>query len=333
MRAAVYRRTGPAADVLDVTTLPDPAPGPGEVLVAVQASGINPADVKRRAGWGGMAMGHDLIVPHCDGAGVIVALGAGVDPARLGQRVWLYNAQGGYGTLGRAFGTAAELVAIAAEQAVPLPDALGMEQGACLGVPAMTAHRCVFADGPVAGQTVLVQGGAGAVGHLTVQMARLGGARVLATVGGPEGAAHARAAGADALIDRRAEDVAARVLDLTGGAGVDRIIEVDFAANLATDAAVIAPNGWIASYSCSSNPMPQLPYYAFASKGANLRFVQGFNLPAAARAEAVGFVAAHAARLTIAIGERFPLDRIAQAHQRVEQGGIGNTVVRLPGFG
>jgi len=331
MRAAVYRRTGPAADVLDVTTLPDPTPGPGEVLVAVQASGINPADVKRRAGWGGMAMGHDLIVPHCDGAGVIVALGAGVDPSRIGERVWVYNAQGGYGTLGRACGTAADLIAIDAAQAVPLPDALGMAQGACLGVPAMTAHRCVFADGPVAGQTVLVQGGAGAVGHLAVQMARLGGARVLATVSGPEGRAHAQAAGADTVIDRRAKDVAARVLDLTGGAGVDRIIEVDFAANLATDAAVIAPNGWIATYSCSSNPQPVLPYYAFASKGANLRFVQGFNLPRAAQAEAIAFLAAHADRLDVAIGASFALDDIAAAHQRVEQGGIGNVVVMLPG--
>lgn len=332
MRAATYRRTGPAAEVLDVTTLPDPSPGPGEVLVAVQASGINPADVKRRAGWGGMAMGHDLIVPHCDGAGLIVKVGPGVNPARIGERVWIYNAQGGYGTQGRAFGTAADLIAIDAAQAVPLPDALGMAQGACLGVPAMTAHRCVFADGPIAGQTVLVQGGAGAVGHLAVQMARLGGARVIATVGHHAGATHARAAGADAVIHRRSEDVAARVMDLTGGVGVDRIIEVDFAANLATDAAVIAPNGWIASYSCSSDPQPVLPYYAFASKGANLRFVQGFNLPAAARTEAIAFVAAHAARLDVAVGASFPLDQIAAAHQRVEQGGIGNVVVTLPGL-
>lgn len=329
MRAALYRRTGPAAEVLELATMPDPEPGPGEVLVHVHASGINPADVKRRAGWGGMAMGHDLIVPHCDGAGVIAAVGAGVSPARIGQRVWLYNAQGGYGTAGRAHGTAAECIAIDAAQAVPLPGAYGMAEGACLGVPAMTAHRCVFADGPVTGQTVLVQGGAGAVGHIAVQMARLGGARVIATVSGPAGAAHAAAAGADALIDRRTEDVAARILDLTGGRGVDRIVEVDFAANLATDAAVIAPNGWIASYSCSSNPQPVLPYYAFASKGANLRFVQGFNLPPDARHAAITFMAAHAERITIAIGASFGLHAIARAHERVETGGIGNVVVTL----
>ncbi|MDO9525900.1 MAG: NADPH:quinone reductase [Gemmobacter sp.] len=309
----------------------DPDPAPQEVLVSVKASGINPADVKRRAGWGGMAMGHDLIVPHCDGAGVIVAVGAAVDPGRIGQRVWLYNAQGGYGTLGRAFGTAAELIAIDAAQAVALPDAVGMAEGACLGVPAMTAHRCVFADGPVAGLTILVQGGAGAVGHLAVQMARLGGARVIATVGGAEGASHALAAGADAVIDRRAEDVTARVMDLTGGVGVDRIVEVDFAANMTTDAALIVPNGWIASYSCSSNPQPVVPYYAFASKGANLRFIQGFNLPPSGRSAAMAFFADHAAQLRVAIGAAYPLDRIAEAHLRVERGGIGNVVVTIPG--
>ncbi|MFN6978630.1 MAG: NADPH:quinone reductase [Gemmobacter sp.] len=326
MRAALYRRTGPAGAVLAVTDLPDPEPGPGEVLVRVRASGINPADVKRRAGWGGMAMGHDAIVPHCDGAGEIVAVGPGVPAGRPGERVWLWNAQGGYGTAGRAMGTAAELIAIDAAQAVPLPDALTFEAGACLGVPAMTAHRCVFADGPVAGLTVLVQGGSGAVGHLAVQMARLGGARVIATVGGPDGADHAAAAGAE-TIDRRREDVAARVMDLTGGAGVDRVVEVDFAANCATDAAILKPNGWVASYSSSSDPAPVLPYYAFQSRGLNLRFIQGFALPAAARAAGEAFIAGNAAALTIAIGARFPLDGIAEAHERVEAGGIGNVVV------
>lgn len=326
MRAALYRRTGPAAEVLEIVELPDPAPGPGEVLVRIMASGINPADVKRRAGWGGMAMGHPAIVPHCDGAGVIEAVGPGVPEARIGQRVWLWNAQGGYGTAGRAYGTAAERIAISGDQAVPLPEMLGFEEGACLGVPAMTAHRTVFADGPVAGLTVLVQGGAGAVGNLAVQMARLGGARVIATVGGPEGAAHAGAAGAE-VIDRRREDVAARVMAMTGGAGVDRVVEVDFAANSAIDAAVLKPNGWVASYSSSSDPTPVLPYYAFQSKGLNLHFVQGFNLPVAARDAAQRFVADHAGALRIAIGARFPLDRIAEAHARVEAGGVGNTVV------
>jgi NADPH:quinone reductase-like Zn-dependent oxidoreductase len=326
MRAAWYDRTGPAGEVLHVGDLPDPVAGPGEVLVRVAASGINPADVKRRAGWGGMAMAHPRVIPHCDGAGTVAAVGPGVDPSRVGQRVWLWNAQGGYGTAGRAFGTAAELIALPAAQAVALPDALSMEEGACLGVPAVTAHRCVMADGPVEGLTLLAQGGAGAVGHMAVQIARLGGARVLATVRGAEAASLVRAAGAEP-IDRTDGDVVARVMDLTSGAGVDRIVEVDFAANMAADAALIRPNGWIAAYSSSSNPRPVLDHYAFQSKGANLRFVQGFNLPEAARAEAEAFIARHAGQLAVRIGAIHPLDAIARAHEAVERGGSGNVVV------
>jgi NADPH:quinone reductase len=331
MRAAWYERTGPAAEVLHLGEMPDPVAGPGEVLVRVAASGINPADVKRRAGWGGMAMAHPRVIPHCDGAGTIEAVGTGVDEARIGQRVWLWNAQGGYGTAGRAFGTAAEFIALPSEQAVPLPEALSMEEGACLGVPAVTAHRCVMADGPVAGLTVLVQGGAGAVGHMAVQIARLGGARVLATVRGPEAAASVRAAGGEP-VDRTDGEVVARVRALTGGAGVDRIVEVDFAANMADDAALIRPNGWIAAYSSPSNPRPVLDHYAFQSKGANLRFEQGFNLPDAARAAAERFIAAHAGALAVAIRAVLPLTDIAEAHELVERGGGGNVVV-LPRAG
>jgi len=327
MQAAFYRATGPADLVLEVGELADPVPDRGEVLVRVGASGINPADVKRRAGWGGMTMMHDLVVPHSDGAGTIVGVGAGVPAERTGERVWLYNAQGGYGRAGRAMGTAAGLVSIPADQAVVLPDVLSFAAGACLGVPAVTAHRCIHADGPVRGQTVLVQGGAGAVGHFAVQIAFLGGAQLIATIGGPEGAAHAMAAGAVATVDHKAGDVVARVMDLTGGAGVDRIVEVDFAANMADDAHLLKPNGTIASYSSSSDPRPVLSYYDFASKGLNLRFIQGFCLPADAHAAAVAFIASHAADLIVSLGATYPLVEIATAHRRVEAGGIGNIVL------
>lgn len=330
MRAAFYRRTGPAAEVLEIGELPDPAPGPGEVLVRVRASGINPADVKRRAGWLGTDMAHPLIVPHCDGAGEIEGVGPGVPTARVGQRVWLWNAQGGYGTAGRAFGTAAERLAIPAHQAVPLADGLSFAAGACLGVPAMTAHRAVFADGPVRGQTILVAGGAGAVGHFAVQFAATAGARVIATVSSEGKAAHARAAGAFATIDRRGEDVAAEVMNLTGGEGVHRVIEVDFAANQATDTRILRANGVLASYSSSSDPEPVLPYYAFASKGLNLRFIQGFNIPDADRKVGEAAIDALAARgqLDVAIGATLPLDRIAEAHDMIAQGRtIGNVVL------
>jgi NADPH2:quinone reductase len=327
MRAVAYTQTGPASDVLHVAEVPVPSVGPGEVLVRIAASGINPADVKRRAGWGGMRMNHPLVIPHCDGAGTVEATGPGISTDRVGQRVWLWNAQGGYGHAGRAFGTAAEFIALPAAQAVPLSEHFTMAQGACLGVPAMTAHRCVLADGPVTGKTVLVQGGAGAVGNLAVQIAATEGAHVFATVSTPEDAARVQAFGAVA-INRRREDVTARITSLTGGAGVDRIVEVDFAANQAVDAALIKTNGTIASFSSTSDPSPVLDYYALASKGANVRFIQGFALPDDARRQGQDWLAAHS--LDIPTITSFPLDRCADAHRYVEQARTSGQAVVIP---
>ena len=323
MLAAWYERTGAAHDVLRVGTMPDPAPGAGEVLVRVRASGVNPSDTKQRGGWRGAGMSFPRVVPHADGAGTIAAVGAGVPAGRVGERVWLWNAVALYDS-SRAFGTAAELCA--------LPASVEFDAGACLGVPGCTAHRAIFADGPVAGMTVLIQGGAGAVGHYAVQMARRGGARVIATVGSPAKAAHAREAGADATIDRKREDVVARVRELAGAAGVDRIVEVDLGANLEQDAALIRANGIIASYSSTSVPEPVFPYYKLAFKGVTVRLVQGFNLPPAARAAAIADIArwSEAGELVHAIGARFPLDAIAAAHETVERGAaLGNVVVTI----
>lgn len=332
MLAATYTRTGPAIDVMSISRQPDPVAGLGEVLVQVRASGINPADVKRRAGWNGMGMEHPLVIPHTDGAGEIVAVGPGVDPHRIGERVWLWNAQGGYCAAGRAFGSAAEYISIDASQAVRLPDAFDFVAGASLGVPAMTAFRAVCADGPVENQTILVNGAAGAVGHCAVQIAVAGGARVIGTVSSQAAAAHAAQAGAFATIDRNRDDVASRVMDLTHGAGIDRIIEVDFAANMHVDAAILKENGTVAAYSSSSNPQPVLPYYAFQSKGANLRFIQGFAIPAEARRRGEAMISALAVsgKLSIAIAKTYPLAEIAQAHIDVERGGnCGNIVVTI----
>lgn len=325
MRAVTYTRTGPAEQVLRVEEMPTPSPASGEVLVRVAASGINPADVKRRAGWGGMQMGHPLVIPHCDGAGTIEAVGDGVSIGRIGQRVWLWNAQGGYGEVGRAFGTAADYIALPEAQAVPLPDHFTMAQGACLGVPAMTAHRCVLSDGPVAGKTILVQGGAGAVGYLAVQIALKDGARVLATVSGQDAADRLLALGAEP-VNRHKEDVANAVEKSIGVAGIDRIIEVDFAANQRVDARLIKVNGTIASYSSSSNPTPVLDYYALASKGATVRFIQGFALPDDARKSGQHWLAGN--EIDIPIAATFSLDRCAEAHFHVEQSNaFGQTVV------
>lgn len=331
MLAATYTRTGPAAEVLKVGEVEAPVAGPGEVLVRVRASGINPSDVKRRAGWIEKVMPHPVIIPHSDGAGDIVAVGEGVDPARVGERVWLWNAQGSYGEPGRAFGTAAEYIALPARHAVRLSDRLSYADGANMAVPAMTAFRCIYSDGPVTGQTIFVNGAAGSVGLFAVQMAVAGGARVIGTVSNPDAAAYVKKLGAFATIDRKTEDVAARVLDLTDGQGVDRVVEVDFGANLELDIAVLKRNGTIASYSSTSDREPVLPYYAFAGKGANLRFIQCFHLPEDQRIAGEQKIAelADAGKLSVAIGATFPLEEIAKAHERVERGGFGNVVVMI----
>jgi len=331
MRAVVYNETGAADAVLGLRTLPDPVAGPGEVLVRVHASGINPADVKRRAGWNGMQMVHDTVIPHCDGAGVIETVGEGVPSARVGERVWMWNAQGGYGETGRAFGTAAELIALRSEQAVALPDAMSFDAGACLGVPGLTAWLLVLSDGPVEDKTILIQGAAGAVGHMAVQVALHHGATVIAVVSSDEGARHVASAGDVLTINRHTQDVSACVRELTNGTGVDRIVEVDLAANLAVDITCLASHGIIASYSSSSNPAPTLPYYDLANLGATVRFIQGFLLTkqqrTAAQAELTTMVAA--GRLKPSIGATFALQDAALAHQRVEARALGQTVLTL----
>ena len=279
MRAAWYEKNGPAAEVLQVGDMPVPEPAPGEVRVRVVASGLNPTDVKARAG--SRLMGFPRIVPHQDGAGVIEEVGAGVPASRIGERVWLFTVQ-----WQRPWGTAAEHTVVPAALAVTLPANTGFAEGACLGIPAVTAHRCLFADGPVAGQTVLVTGGAGAVGHYAIQLAKWAGARVIATISSREKAVLAAEAGADHLVNYRTEDAAAHILELTGGAGVDRIVDVDFGANLAVSAKVIKTNGAIATYASIGDPEPRLPFYALMSRNAAIRPVLIYTMPARARDEA-----------------------------------------------
>ena len=331
MKAAWYERTGPARDVLQIGERTLAAAGAGEVLVRIRASGVNPSDTKMRAGWRGASMAFPLIVPHADGAGDIVAVGPDVDPARVGSRVWVYNATALYNA-GRASGTAAQYCALASNQALDLPPSVDYLQGACWGVPACTAHRAVFADGPVAGRTLLVQGGAGCVGHYAVQFAKLAGARVIATVSSAAKGEHARAAGADAVVDYTKGDVVARVLALTGQQGVDRIIEVDFGANLAADVSLVKANGFIASYSSTTVPEPVFPYYPLAYKGVTVRLVQGFNLPPQARDAAAQELhrLSGEGRLQHAVGAVFDLNDIALAHEAVERRLVtGNVVVRI----
>ena len=329
MRAAWYTRLGPAAEVLTLGETDTPSPGPGEVLVRVAASGINPSDTKKRAGWLGGTLEFPRIIPHSDGAGTIESVGAGVDAARVGERVWIYNAQ-----YGRAEGTAAEYVTLPAEMAVPLPDGTSFTEGACLGVPACTAHYVLFWDNATSleGKTVLVQGGAGAVGGYAVQMAALSGARVIATISSPEKAAIARDYGAETTIDYRSEDVTEAVMQATGGHGVDHIVEVDLGANAAIDAAVLAPRGAIGAYSSTRAPKFEFDYYGFGYKGARIAFSQVYILTPEERARAVADLTRWmtAGDLKHTVAEVFPLDQIAAAHTAVEAGGVvGNVVVEV----
>lgn len=324
MRIACYERFGPPHDVLRLGEAPVPQPDAGEVLVAVALSGINPHDTKKRSGWLGRPMQAPRVVPHADGAGVVAAIGEGGDPARVGERVWFFRADAAR----RGQGSAAAYVVLPAAHAVRLPDAVPFEAGASLGVPALTAYAAVFGDGPIAGLTVLVQGGTGAVGGYAVQLARHGGARVLATVGTPEKAALARALGAEMVIDYRREDVAAAVLAASEG-GVDRVVEVDFGANVATDAAVLREHGVIASYSSTSEREPRLPYYPLAFKGVTVHALQGTIMRETQRAEAVRHIGALLAEgaLRHPPTHRFPLARIANAHQAVESGIPGGKIL------
>jgi NADPH:quinone reductase-like Zn-dependent oxidoreductase len=328
MRAVLYERTGPAAEVLRLVELPRPEPGPGEVLVRVAVSGANPSDAKSRAGArGGMAF--PRVIPHSDGAGRIVSVGAGVDADRVGERVWLWNA-----AFGRPFGTCADYVALPAPQAVPLPEAADFAAGACLGIPALTAHRCVFADGPVEGLDVLVTGGAGAVGAYAVQIAKLGGARVLATVSGPAKAAHAAAMGADAVVNYRSGDAAAAILAATGGRGVDRIVEVEFGGNLPVTRKVLKDNGIVAAYGSMAAPEPVLPFYPMMFAAQTLRMVLVYKLPDAARrqgeADLARWLGQGALRHPVA-AEYLP-ERAAEAHKlTLDPGRIGAVLVRFAG--
>jgi NADPH2:quinone reductase len=252
MRAAWYERKGAAREVLQVGTLPIPEPGSGEVRVRIAVSGINPSDTKGRGVRRGQTeMLYPRIIPHQDGSGIIDAVGADVLESRLGERVWIYEAQ-----RGRAFGTGAEYVVVPSSNAIRLPNGVSFVDGACLGVPAMTAHRCLFADGPITGKTILITGAAGGVGQYAVQLAKWGGATVIATVSSAEKAAQARAIGADYVINYREEDVVAKVQEITGSAGVDRIVEVAFGANLPISLQVLKTNGVIATYSSDADPTP-----------------------------------------------------------------------------
>lgn len=327
MKAVWYEEQGSAREVLQYGDLETPSPNPGEVRVRICASGVNPSDTKSRSGWEGMKMQFDRVIPHNDGAGVIDAVGEGVDSKRVGERVWLYETQ-----LGRPFGTAAEFAVLPSEQAVTLPDNTDFAEGACLGVPAMTAHYCIFADGAVEGKTVLVAGGTGAVGNYALQFAKWGGAKVITTVGSDEKKAIALDSGADEVINYKSEDVAQRVKEFTLGEGVDRIVEVAFATNLAVNQKIIKSNGVIATYSSEEKNEPQVPFLPFLLKNTAVRFVLVYVMPKEAHHKAAKDITTCLENKVLKhqIAQKFSLKEVAAAHETVENGqAIGNVAIEI----
>lgn len=326
MLAAWYDQQGPAAEVLQVGVLPDPQPGPGEVRVRLSVSGVNPGDVKKRGISFGSVMSAPRVVPHSDGAGVIDGVGDGVDPARVGSRVWVFGAQS-Y----RASGTAAQATVVPSGLAVDLPDGVDPELAACLGIPGITAHRAVFGDGPVAGRTVLVAGVLGGVGSLAAQLARWGGATVIGTVRTSDDLTRVDPAVVDTAVALDGADPAAAIRSAAPD-GVERIVEVALSANADLDAAVVAGGAVIAAYATLAN-RTEIPFWPLLFANVTLRLLGSDDFPEAARQQAARDLTAAAAAgaLTVTRAPLYPLADIVAAHEAVENGSrAGRVLVGIP---
>src|SRR5262245_28076184 len=325
MRAAYYEKNGPAREVLRIAEVAAPQPGPGEVGVRLLASGVNPSDVKGRAGTT-RKIAFPRVIPHSDGAGEITRVGEGVPASRVGQRVWVWNGQ-----WRRAFGTAAEEIVLPAEQAVPLPANVSPEVGACLGIPAFTGYQAVELADAKAGAAILIAAGAGAVGHYAIQFAKKRKATVITTVSSSAKAEIARAAGADHAIDYKRENVGERVMALTGKRGVDAVIEMDLAANAKLLPNVLAPNGVVAIYG-SGAPAASIPFQFLLQNSITMKFLLVYLMPPEQRARATADITRmlEGGELVHNVAQSFDLGAIVAAHEAVESGkAMGNIVVRI----
>jgi NADPH2:quinone reductase len=326
VKAVWYESIGEAEQVLNYGDLEDPQINDGEVLVKLNTSGVNPSDVKIRAGARG-ELQFPRIIPHSDGGGIIVEVGEEVSEDRIGERVWIWN-----GAFGRAFGTCAELIVLPSSQAVAMPENVSFETAACLGIPASTAYYGIFADGPVKDQTILITGGAGAVGYLGIQLAKWSGAHVISTVSGDDKATVAEAAGADLVVNYKTDDVIKAVNDFTKGHGVDRILEVEFGGNLSVSEHVIKNNGVIAAYGSVTEANPSVPFYNLMFKSVKLNTYLIYIVADSDRANInQGINAALSDNaLTPIIAKSFQLSETVNAHQSVEEGSIiGNVVINI----
>jgi NADPH:quinone reductase len=321
MRAAFYEAIGPARDVLRVGEVQEVSPGPGEVRVRLRASGVNPSDVKSR---GLRKLTFPRVIPHSDGAGEVEAVGAGVSQARVGERVWIWNGQ-----FQRPFGTAAELIVLPAAQAVRLPDKVGFEEGACLGIPAMTAYHAIELTEADRDTCLLVSGGAGSVSQYAIQFAKARGATVIATISSQHKAAAAREAGADHCIDYKREDVGERVAEITAKRGADAIIEMDLSANAKLIPSVLRPRGRVIVYGTGAEAT--IPAFFCLANSVQLLFFLVYQLDPQQRERAIAGItrALEQGKLVNRVGPTFLLPETAAAHEAVEKGTIGNVIVRV----
>jgi len=324
MKAISFAEFGPANQVLKASEWPTPDPEPGEVLVKLHKTGVNPSDVKKRAGGFPNLLDDGPIIPHSDGAGVIEDVGSGVPTSRIGERVFVYQAQ-----YARLHGTAAEYVAIDALRAPILPDNTAFDVGACVGIPMLTAHRCVFADGDVADQWVLVTGGAGRVGHYAIQLAQRAGARVIATASNEADALACREAGAEHVVNHREPGWGKQVVEQLGGSQIDRAIDVEFGANLPELLDCLRTGATIATYSSTVVPEPSLPFRTMMFMDLTVRMVIVYAMPETAKAQAVADIQALLADggLRHRIAETLPFSEMARAHEIIEDGSVRGCVV------
>jgi len=324
MKAAWFEKFGSAEQVIQVGEQPKPVAALGQVLVKLATSGVNPSDVKKRAGASPSLLDDGLVIPHSDGAGVIESVGPGVPEDRVGQRVWVYQAQ-----YGRRLGTAAEYVVLDSNRAIHLPDNTEFSVGACLGIPVMTAHRCVYSDGDISGQVVLVTGGAGRVGYYAIQWALIAGAEVIATASNDADRDTCLALGASAVVNHREPDWGEQVLIASQGKKVDRVIDVEFGANLPQILNCIATSGVVATYSSTQVKQPSLPFIDMMFMDLTLRMILVYAMPESAKVHAIEAIteALQTGKLQHRIAHKVTLDQITEGHKLVEQGGFGGCVI------
>jgi len=324
MHAAWFEKFGTAKEVLILGEIAKPEAAAGEVLIRMKTTGVNPSDVKKRAGAFPDLLDSGLVVPHSDGAGVIESVGEGVSSQRVGERVWVYQAQ-----FGRRFGSAAQYLAIDTARAAILPETTSFEVGACLGIPVMTSHRCVFLDGPVKGLTVLITGGAGRVGYYAIQWAKQAGARVITTASNDIDKGICESIGASFVVNHRQENWAEAVMSYTGGQKIDRVIDVEFGANLPEVLKLIGTGGAIATYSSTQIKEPKLPFLQMMYLNLSIHLVIVYAMPEEAKRAAIIDINNKLSNneLQHRVAHVLDFEDMVRSHELIEQGGFGGSVV------